>query len=622
MFSRSYLLFFHLTFSIIYILSRVPSSSALWPLPASYAHGQSVVWIDDNFTFQYSIANQSTAASSSTANGANGTLPTLDTASSYIIVQAAIQRAQERLLNDSFFPWKFHPRNSNFEPASNATKKYIKNVMIQQNATDAASVLKPLAGEVNENYTLSISTSGDVKITAISSIGILRALDTFTQLFYQHSTNGGIYTPYAPVSIIDAPKFAHRGFNMDVARNYYPPSFIMHTIDALAWNKFNRLHLHATDSQSWPVDIPALPELSGKGAYRKGLSYSRKQLAEIQEHGMYRGVEVMIEMDMPGHTASIALAYPELITAYNIQPDWSTYAAEPPSGGLKLNSSAVYDFLATLWKDLLPRVAPYSAYFHTGGDELNVNTYNLDETVRTNNSAILQPLLQRFVDFNHDYIRAAGLTPIVWEEMLLDWNLTLGPDVIVQTWLSDESVTKTVAKGHKVLAGNYNYWYLDCGHGSWLDPPPTTGPSPYYPFNDYCTPLKNWHLIYTYPIIPLSLSPSSSNTSSSSSSPVLNLSPLTTPITSNATSLILGAEIHAWSELIDPTNFDSVVWPRAAAAAENLWSGNTDSEGKNRSLVEVGGRLGEWRERMVGRGVGAGVVQMVWCEQEDGCVAT
>lgn len=89
----------------------------------------------------------------------------------------------------------------------------------------------------------------------------------------------------------------------------------------------------------------------------------------------------------------------------------------------------------------------------------------------------------------------------------------------------------------------------------------------------------------------------------------------------NSTSLILGGEVHIWSELTDPVNWDAVVWPRAAAAGEVLWSGNTDEQGLNRSLVEVSRRLGEWRERMVQRGVGAGVVQMIWCEQEGGCVA-
>ncbi|KAL8854126.1 MAG: hypothetical protein Q9221_001048 [Calogaya cf. arnoldii] len=558
-------------------------------------------------SFGWTATSPSTS-SSSALNGTSTQLPTLNTASSYVLVQAAIQRAQERLLNDTFVPWKFHPRHSNFEPAVNATKTLIKNVTIQQNKTDSFAVLKPRAGEVNESYTLSISTSGTVAITAVSSIGIIRALDTFTQLFYQHSTTSAVYCPYAPVSIVDAPKFAHRGLNMDVARNYYPPSFIMHTIDVLAWNKFNRLHLHATDAQSWPLDIPAMPELSTRGAYRKGLSYSPQQLAEIQEYGMYRGVEVNVEIDMPGHTTVIGLTYPDLITAYNIQPNWATYANEPPSGSLKLNSSAVYDFLHTLWEDLLPRLAPYSAYFHTGGDEVNKNAYSLDDTVRSNQSSVLQPLIQRLVDYNHGYVRAAGMTPIVWEEMLLEWNLTLGSDVIVQTWLADDSVAKVVQKGHKVLAGNYNFWYLDCGHGLWVHAPPsTTNTDPYYPYNDYCTPLKSWQLIYTH-------SPFAGLSTTNTSSPSY--------VNASSLDLVLGGEVHIWSEKTDPVNFDAVVWPRAAAAAEVLWSGNQDDQGRNRSLVDVGKRLGVWRERMVERGVGAEVVQMVWCTQDErGCVA-
>ncbi|KAL9595300.1 MAG: hypothetical protein Q9219_006522 [cf. Caloplaca sp. 3 TL-2023] len=592
-------------FSYIFLFFLYASiGSALWPLPSSYEHGVNVVWVANDTTFSYAIANQvalhsyisshqaitdfcindqTTFYPWNSSNATNNSISSLSTATSYAIVQAAIQRAKNQLFNDKFVPWKFHPRNSNFEPSSNASRTYIKSVTIQQNQSDSAAILKPLAGQVNERYTLFISTSGAVQITAVSTIGVLRALETFTQLFYHQSTGGAVYTPYAPVSIIDAPKFAHRGFSMDVARAYYPPSFITHTIDTLASNKFNRLHLHVTDSQSWPLDIPALPDLSRKGAYRRGLSYSPRQLAQIQEYGMYRGVEVYLEIDTPGHTASIARAFPELITAYNIQPNWSTYALEPPSGSLKLNSSAVYAFLHTLWEDLLPRVAPYSAYFHTGGDEVNRNSYKLDETVRSNQTAILQPLMQQFVDYNHGYLRAAGLTPVVWEEMLLEWNVTLGSDVLVQAWLSDESVAKAVAKGHKVIAGNYNYWYLDCGHGAWLDPLSSTAS----PFLDYCSPLKNWHYMYTY-------------------------DPLT-GVPANASHLVLGAEMYIWSEMLDPVSFDQVVWPRAAAAAEVLWAGAKDEGGRNRSLVDAGGRLGEWRERLVGRGVGAGVVQMPFC---------
>lgn len=160
---------------------------------------------------------------------------------------------------------------------------------------------------------------------------------------------------------------------------------------------------------------------------------------------------------MPGHTASIGFSHPELVTAFNAQP-WSTYAAEPLSGQLKLNSSAVYTFLDKLWADLLPRVMPYSRYYHTGGDEINVNAYLLDETVNSNDSSVIQPLLQKFVDYNHNKVRGAGMTPVVWEDMLLHWNLTLGGDVVVQTWQTVGAVAESVVRGFKTIAGNADYW--------------------------------------------------------------------------------------------------------------------------------------------------------------------
>lgn len=504
------------------------------------------------------------------------------------IIQSALHRTRQRLFEDKFVPWKFHPRNSPFEP-SLASQTLIHHVYIQQNHTDTKNASRPLVGEVDESYTLSITKDGAVRITAASSNGVLYALETFTQLFYQHSQSTScVYTPYAPVTITDAPKFPHRGLNLDVARNYYPKDDILRTIDALAWNKFNRLHLHITDSQSWPLEIPALPDLATKGAYRKDLTYSPKDIQDIQQYGVARGIEVILEIDMPGHTASIALSDPDLITAFNIQPAWSTYANEPPSGQLKLNSPAVYAFLEKVWNDLLPRLSPYSAYFHTGGDELNVNAYNYDPTVKSNLSSVIQPYLQKFVDFNHAKLRANGLTPIVWEEMLLDWNLTLGSDVIVQTWLSEDSVANTVAKGHKALVGNYNFWYLDCGKGQWIDFYPASAAT-YWPFADYCSPTKNWRLIYSY-------------------DPLAGVPP-------NATHLVLGGEVHMWSEQTDGVNLDDMIWPRASAAGEVLWSGAKNEAGENRSQVEASPRLSEIRERMVQRGVRAGPVQMVFCTQ-------
>ena len=384
------------------------------------------------------------------------------------IVGTAVQRTYQTIFNQNYVPWKFHPRNADFEPSSNSSGNAIKSIQLVQNASDPADIGRPSVGSVDESYTLDVTSDGSVVISAKSSQGIAHGLTTFTQLFYQYSA-GGAYTPLAPVSITDAPKFSYRSLQMDTARAFYPVSDVLRMIDAAAYNKFNHFHMHATDSQAWPLEIPSIANLSSLGAYRKDLIYSASDLQRIQEYGATLGVEVVIEIDSPGHSGAIAFSRPDLITAFNVQPDWDSYSAEPPSGAFKLNSTDVYNFLDELYSDLLPRVKPYTSYFHTGGDEINTMDYLVDDTVKSDSNSVIQPLLQKFVDRNHDQIRANGLHPVVWEEMLLTWNLTLGSDVLIQTWESvTGSVAQTVAKGHKALAGNYNYWvsYTPVPHSS------------------------------------------------------------------------------------------------------------------------------------------------------------
>ncbi len=442
---------------------------ALWPVPQSVSTGSSALWVKSDIKVSYngavggyvwlfpflgdSSSFQTEQVLGEQANSANTPF------SSQTIVQGAISRSLDVVFRQSFVPWKLVARNelSKFEPADSNNKKYITSLKITQTSLDNSTTFKPLAGQTDESYSLTIGTDGTASINATSSTGILHALETFTQLFYAHSSGSGIYTNLAPIAITDAPKFSHRGLNMDISRNWYPVNDILRTIDAISMNKFNRLHLHMTDAQSWPMQIPALPELAEKGAYQTGLSYSPSDIKNIQTYAIQRGVEVIIEFDMPGHTTAIGFAYPDLITGFDAQP-WGTYCAEPPCGSLKLNSTAVDDFLEKLFADVLPRVAPYSSYFHTGGDEVNQNVYLLDPTVNSNATEVLQPLIQKLVDRNHAQIRAAGLAPIVWEEMSNQWGLTLGDDVLVQSWISDEAVANLTSQGHKVIAGNYNYW--------------------------------------------------------------------------------------------------------------------------------------------------------------------
>lgn len=412
--------------------------AAIWPQPTSFTSGEQVIWLSPTVQFLSSSRNGSgyydLRRYAAMVGGVRfydfmhaQVIPRRDTTPSEAnILQAAIQRTQQSILSTQFVPWKFHPReNTTWEPALNTSCTIINQVMINQttsassNASDTRSYV-----DGDESYTISITADGTATIVSNATIGTVRALQTFTQLFYAHSSRSAIYTPYAPLSITDSPKWRHRGLNLDISRGEFLPSDVMRTIGAMASAKFSRLHIHATDAQSWPIVIPSLPDLSAKGAYNPYITWSPNDLGNVQSYGLSRGIAVYIEIDMPGHTASVAYAYPDLVTAFN-ELDWNSFSAEPPSGQLKLNSSAVPAFVSTLLGDLLPRSSPYTSFFHTGGDELNANCYLLDPTVQSNSSSVIQPLLQAFVSHAHSIVRSAGLTPIVWEEMLLDWNLTL-----------------------------------------------------------------------------------------------------------------------------------------------------------------------------------------------------
>lgn len=434
--------------------------------------------------------------------------------------------------------------------------------------------------------------------------------ETFKQLFYTHSTTGQVYTSHSPVLIRDAPRWSYRGLSLDIARNPFSVNDVSRTIDAMASVKLNKLHLHATDSQAWPLEIPSLPNLAAKGSYRPDLVWSAKDLSHVQSYGVSKGVEVFLELDMPGHTASIAHAYPELIAAYN-QLDWSTFAAEPLSGQLKLNSSRVYDFLDTLFDDLLPRQKPHTNIYHLGGDEVNLQVHLLDETVQSNKHEVLQPLIQRLMQGIYDKAVDNGLRPAIWEEMILEWDLDFsagkhgasGPEPLVQAWRNSEHIAAVLEKGFPVVFGDSEHWYLDCGFGQFLDPYPSGKSPPGVPFNtsggrpskqeppylDYCNPYHNWRAIYMFD--PLHGVPERLHDG------------------------VEGGEALMWSEQTDGIDLDFKLWPRAAAAAEMLWGGPRGQA----MIADATWRLGQWRERAVLNGISASPVSMTWCLMQGGC---
>lgn len=282
-------------------------AASIWPIPVSLKTGKDVVWFSRSTQFEYSGPQsvESPPSPELVANGAcdaavdsENPLAQAQVPGQRVLtncwdeqtdlkyfktrIEKAAERTKKEILDNNFVPWKFNPKGSKFEPDSKEGVQLGRVKLVQ---TDKEK-RRPKAGEVDESYSLDLNTSGKTAtavITAKTSIGLLHGLQTFRQLFYKHSREG-VYCNSAPVKILDKPKYPHRGLNLDVARQWYPVEIIKRQINALAVNKFNRLHFHVTDSQSWPLEIPAMPVCSSILSLGTPLTFpgSRKEWSILQ----------------------------------------------------------------------------------------------------------------------------------------------------------------------------------------------------------------------------------------------------------------------------------------------------------------------------------------------------
>lgn len=174
---------------------------------------------------------------------------------------------------------------------------------------------------IDESYNLIVPSKGYADIKAKTWVGALRALETFSQLVI--SGDKSKLVAHA-VNITDAPTYPHRGISLDTSRNFYPVDSILRTIEAQAYNKMNVFHWHVTDSQSWPLYFKSHPELSEKGAYSASEVYSPEDVEKIIAFAEERGIRVVLELDMPAHTASIGESHPDSIICGNEK--WNSFA--------------------------------------------------------------------------------------------------------------------------------------------------------------------------------------------------------------------------------------------------------------------------------------------------------
>lgn len=167
---------------------------------------------------------------------------------------------------------------------------------LQTLAIIVADLSAPLHHGVNESYSLFIPSDGDTaNLTAETVWGAMRGLETFSQLVWGNPSR-------VPVGLYlwDSPLFPHRGIMLDTSRNYYPVKDLLRTIGAMSANKLNVFHWHITDSHSFPLVLPSMPELAAKGSYGPTMQYSPADVAAIVRFGLEHGVRVLPEIDSPG----------------------------------------------------------------------------------------------------------------------------------------------------------------------------------------------------------------------------------------------------------------------------------------------------------------------------------
>ncbi|EKM49788.1 glycoside hydrolase family 20 protein [Phanerochaete carnosa HHB-10118-sp] len=539
------------------LLAAFAPADALWPLPRSLQQGSTALTLSCSFNITI-----------------DGTIPNAPAD-----LQQAVTRTMGYLQNDKLGRLVVGRGSVDVDAYTNASSLSTLTLTLGQGAVvnSIATEAQKAPEARDEAYTLTVPSDGSgATLSANSTLGLTHGLTTFTQLFFYH--NATTYMLNAPIQIDDSPAYPYRGFMLDTARNFFPVQDVKRMLDAMSWVKQNMFHWHIVDSQSFPFEVPGYTELAQKGAYDPESVYSAQDVADVISHAGARGIDVMLEIDTPGHTAAIAQAFPEHIACAYMTP-WATFANEPPAGQLRIASNATMNFTAGLLA-AAAELSP-STLFSTGGDEINMPCYAADEPTQAALNATNQTFeqaLNTFTQATHSAIMAKGKTPVVWEEMVLSFNLTLSNDTIVFVWISSEDAAAVAQQGFRIVHAPSNYFYLDCGAGGWVGANPSG--------NSWCDPFKTWQFAYSF-------------------DPLANLTDAQAP-------LVLGGEQLLWTEQSGPQNLDSIVWPRAGASAEVFWTG----PGGN--ISEALPRLHEVSYRMRQRGINTINLQPKWCALRPG----
>ena len=373
------------------------------------------------------------------------------------------------------------------------------------------SVLK--LGE-DESYELTVADSG-AKLTAPTTLGVLRGLATFLQLV--QITPAGFAAP--AVTVKDQPRFPWRGTLIDVSRHFIPIDVLKRNLDGMAAVKMNVLHWHLSDDQGFRVESKVFPKLTGMGS--DGMFYTQDQIRDLIAYAHDRGIRVMPEFDIPGHSRSWFIGYPELSSGagpYTLEGGGPGPYIDPIMDPTK---ESTYKFLEKFIAEMA-KLFP-DAYFHIGGDEVDGKQWDANPKIQAfihahgmkNNQdlqAYFNQRLEKIVAKNHK-------TMVGWDEII---HPDLPKTIVVQSWRGQASLAAAAKQGYRGLL-SFGY-YIDL----------------------------MWPASRHYAVDPMADAAAT--------------------LTPQEKSLILGGESCQWAEWVTPENIDSHIWPRNAVIAERLWS--------------------------------------------------
>jgi hexosaminidase len=387
----------------------------------------------------------------------------------------------------------------------------------------------------DESYTLEVTSTG-AKLNAANPLGVLRGLQTFLQMV--EVAPDGFAAP--AVTIQDQPRFAWRGLLIDVGRHFIPIDVLKRNLDGMEAVKMNVLHLHLSDNQGFPVEskkFPKLQELGSGGSY-----YTQDEIRDLIAYARDRGIRILPEFDMPGHSTSFFVGYSEIASGpgpYALDRKWGV--RDP---AMNPTEEKTYKFL----DDFIGEMAKLfpDQYFHIGGDEVNGKEWDanpkIQEYKQAHNLKSNEELQAYFSQRVQKIVSKHGKTAVGWDEIFVPG---VPRDIMIHSWRGPESLAAAARQGyHGILSNGY---YLDLG----------------------------WTAARHYAVDPMTGAAAM--------------------LTDDQKKLIFGGESAMWSEYVGAENIDSRIWPRNAAIAERLWSPQsvTDPASMYARLDVISARL-EW----------------------------